>query len=227
MTHFEMELEKLKNVIVKIGLLAEVQVSESVNALLSEPFSEVKDVKKTEQKIDKLDVKIDEICQSIFALQQPVASDLRFIMSAMQISNEIERIGDLSISIIKKTKSIKDKHDLITKFNIAELAKQVELVNAKTNECFLTRDESTIGEIFVLNKTIKNKCDEVIHGIISEMKTNSKVVVSGTNLVIVLKHLERISEHCSNIAEYVYFMVNAKIIKHEKFEDKNIPPVVE
>ncbi len=222
MTHFEIELEKLKNVIIKIGKLAENQVSESVNALLSEPVSEGKEVKKTEQKIDKLDVKIDEICQSIFALQQPVASDLRFIMSAMQISNEIERIGDLSISIIKKTKSIKDKHDLIAKFNIADLARQVELVNIKTNECFLTREESTIGEIFVLNKTIKNKCDEAIHAIINEMKTNSKVVVSGTNLVIVLKHLERVSEHCTNIAEYVYFMINAKIIKHEKFEDKNL-----
>lgn len=221
MTHFEIELEKLKNVIVKIGKLAEAQVSESVNALLSEPVAEGKEVKKIEQKIDKLDVKIDEICQSIFALQQPVASDLRFIMSAMQISNEIERIGDLSISIIKKTKSIKDKHDLIAKFNIPELARKIEVITAKTNECFLTRDESTIGEIFVLNKSIKNRCDDAIHDIINEMKTNSKAVISGTNLVLVLKHLERISEHCSNIAEYVYFMVNAKIIKHEKFDDKN------
>lgn len=221
MTHFEIELEKLSNVIVKIGRLAESQVGEAVKALLSEPI-EGKEVKKVESKIDKLDVKIDEICQSIFALQQPVASDLRFIMSAMQISNEIERIGDLSISIIKKTKNIKEKHELVSKFNIAELAKIVELINAKTNECFLLREEKSIGEIFVLNKSIKNKCDETIHGIISEMKTNAKVVVSGTNLVIVLKHLERISEHCTNIAEYVHFMVNAKIIKHEKFEDLNL-----
>ena len=219
-SHFEIELEKLKNVIQKIGVLAEGQVGESVNALLSEPFAEVKEVKKTENEIDKLDVKIDEICQSIFALQQPVASDLRFIMSAMQISNEIERIGDLAISIIKKSKNIKDKHDLIVKFNITDIARHVEVITIKTNECFLTRDESTIGEIFVLNNTIKNECDEAIHNIINEMKSNSKAVVSGTNLVIVLKHLERISEHCTNIAEYVYFMINAKIIKHEKFGDK-------
>lgn len=155
-----------------------------------------------------------------FALQQPVASDLRFIMSAMQISNEIERIGDLAISIIKKSKNIKDKYDLISKFNVDELAKQVESITIKTNECFLTRDENTIGEIFVLNKSIKNKCDNTIHSIINEMKTNSKTVVSGTNLVIVMKHLERISEHCTNIAENVFFMINAKIIKHEKFDDK-------
>jgi phosphate transport system protein len=217
MTHFEIELEKLKNVIIKIGTLAESQVSESVKALLSEPI-EGKEVKKTENKIDKLDVKIDEICQSIFALQQPVASDLRFIMAAMQISNEIERIGDLAVSIIGRSKNIKDKHDLIAKFEIDEIARQIEVVTIKTNECFVTRDENTIGEIFILNKTIKNKCDDAIHDIISEMKTNSKTVVSGTNLVIVLKHLERISEHSSNIAEYVHFMINAKIIKHEKHE---------
>lgn len=218
-SHFEIELEKLGNVIVKIGSLAESQVSESVKALLSEPV-EGKEVKKTENKIDKLDVKIDEICQSIFALQQPVASDLRFIMASMQISNEIERIGDLAISIISRSKNIKDKHDLIAKFDIGDLAKQVELITVKTNECFLTRDEDTIGEIFILNNTTKNKIDDAINGIVSEMKSHSKTVVSGTNLVIVLKHLERISDHCTNIAEYVHFMINAKIIKHEKFDDK-------
>ena len=220
-SHFEIELEKLKNVIIKIGNLAENQVNESVKALLSEPI-EGKEVKKTESKIDKLDVKIDEICQSIFALQQPVASDLRFIMASMQISNEIERIGDLAVSVIKRSKNIKDKHDLIAKFNIGDLAKQVELITSKTNECFLTRDESTIGEVFVLNATIKKKGDAAIDEIIEEMKSHSKTVVSGTNVVIVLKHLERISEHCTNIAEYVYFMVNAKIIKHENHEDLNI-----
>ena len=219
-THFEIELEKLKNIIEKIGQLAESQVSEAVKILLLEPeAAEGKSIKKTESKIDKLDIKIDEICQSIFALQQPVASDLRFIMSAMQISNEIERIGDLSISIVKKSKNIKEKHDLIVKFNIADIARQVELVTVKTNNCFISRDGNSIGEIFVLNKDIRNNCEDAIHDIINEMKVNSKAVVSGTNLVIVLKHLERISEHCTNIAEYVYFMVNAKIIKHDKLED--------
>jgi phosphate transport system protein len=217
MTHFEIELTKLKDIITKIGVLAEAQVGEAVKAILSEPI-EGKEVKKTEHKIDKLDVKIEEICQNIFALHQPVASDLRFIMSAMQISNEIERIGDLSMSIIKKTKSIKDKHDLIAKFEIEGLAREIESVIAKTNACFIAKEERIIGEIFVLNKAIKSKTDDTIYDIINEMKTNSKVVVSGTNLVMVLKHLERISEHCTNVAESVYFMVHAKIIKHEKFD---------
>jgi phosphate transport system protein len=105
---------------------------------------------------------------------------------------------------------------LIAKFKIGDLAKQVELITLKTNECFLTRDGGTIEEIFVLNNAVKKESDAAIDEIISEMKSSSKIVVSGTNLVIVIKHLERISEHCTNIAEHVYFMINAKIIKHEK-----------
>jgi phosphate transport system protein len=217
-SQLELELRKLKNAITKIGNLAETQVLEAMKALLSEPNSEVKGIKKTEHKIDKLDVKIDEICQNVFALQQPVASDLRFIMSAMQISNEIERIGDLAISIIKKSKNVNEKHELVLKFNINDVARDIDLITTKTNECFLTQQEVTIGEIFILNKNIRNKCDDIIHEIVNEMKQNSKIVVSGTNLVIVLKHIERIGEHCTNIAESIYFMINAKTIKHEKFK---------
>jgi phosphate transport system protein len=219
-SHLETELGKLRGIIIKIGNLAEGQVAEAVKAVLSEPVSEGKEVKKTENKIDKLDVKIDDICQSVFALQQPVASDLRFIISAMQMSKEIERIGDLSMSIIKLSKSIKEKHELISKFDIAEIAREVEFITTKTNECFQDMDEDMTEEIFALNNNIRNKTSEATQNIISEMKNNSKTVVSGTNLIIALKHFDRIADHCTNIAESIYFMINAKTIKHEKITDK-------
>ena len=215
-SQLELELKKLKNAIIKISNLAENQVIEAMKALLSEPIAQGKEVKKTENKIDKLDVKIDEICQNVFALQQPVASDLRFIMSAMQMSNEIERIGDLAISIIRKTKSIKEKHDLIAKNNIPEITKEVEEIVLKTILSFQNLDEKSINDVFEFNKIIREKSDVVIDSIIEEMKINPKAVVSGTNLILVMKHIERISEHCTNIAESVYFMIHARIIKNDK-----------
>jgi len=215
-SQLELELGKLKNAIIKISNLAENQVLEAMKALLSEPVAEGKEMKKTENKIDKLDVKIDEICQNVFALQQPVASDLRFIMSAMQISNEVERIGDLALNITKKTKSIKEKHDLITKHNIADITKDVEDIVLKTILSFQNLDQKSIKEVFELDNSIRQKCNEAIQGIINEMKENSKTVVSGTNLIMVLNHVERIGGHCSNISESVYFMINAKIIKNGK-----------
>ncbi len=219
-SQLEMELGKLKNAIIKISNLAENQVFEAMGVLLSEPISEKKEVKKTESKIDKLDLKIEDICQSVFALQQPVASDLRFIMSAMQITNEIERIGDLSMSIIKLAKNINEKHELTTKINIAEIAREVETITIKTNLCFQTLDNNIIREVFDLNKSIKEKSDSAIQNTIGEMKNNANTVASGTNLVMVLKNLDRIGEHCTNVAESVYFMIHAKTIRHEKFSDK-------
>ncbi|MFQ3173104.1 MAG: phosphate transport system protein [Flavobacterium sp.] len=219
-SHLETELGKLRGIIIKIGSLAESQVAEAVKSVLSEPVSEGKEVKKTENKIDKLDGKIDDICQSVFALQQPVASDLRFIISAMQMSKEIERIGDLSMSIIKLSKSIKEKHELITKFDITDIAREVEDITIKTNECFQDMDEDMTEEIFALNNSIRSKSSEATQHIIAEMKNNSKTVVSGTNLIIALKHFDRIADHCTNIAESIYFMINAKTIKHEKVIDK-------
>ena len=212
----EIELAKLKNVIIKIGILSENQIVEAMKSLLSDPNATTKKLKKTENKIDKLDVKIDEICQNIFALQQPVASDLRFIMSAMQISGEIERIGDLAISVIESSKNVKEKYDLVVKFNVAAITKNVEAITEKTNECFETQQEKAIEEIFALNKLIRVETEKVIEEIVIEMKVNPKTVGSGTNLILALKHLERIGEHCTNIAESIYFVVNAKTIKHEK-----------
>ncbi|GEM54811.1 phosphate transport system regulatory protein PhoU [Flavobacterium branchiophilum NBRC 15030 = ATCC 35035] len=215
-SQLETELSKLKNAIIKISNLTENQIFEVMAVLLSQPISEIKNVKKTENKIDKLDLKIEDICQTVFALQQPVASDLRFIMSAMSISNEIERIADLALSIVKLSKNINPKHDLITKFDIEPIARAIESITIKTNICFQTLNEANIGEIFILNNSIKTKTNDATQNIVSEMKNNSKIIVSGTNLILALKHLERIGEHCTNVAESVYFMIHATSIRHEK-----------
>ena len=137
-------------------------------------------------------------------------------MSAMQISSEIERIGDLAISVIKNSKNVKEKYDLVVKFNVASIAKNVELITEKTNECFEIQQEKIIEEIFALNKSIRVATEKVIEEIVVEMKVNPKAISSGTNLILALKHLERIGEHCTNIAESIYFVINAKTIKHEK-----------
>lgn len=212
----ETEINKLRNAIIKIINLSENQVIEAMNMLSTEQDSKSKGVKKVENKIDKLDVKIDEICQNIFALQQPVASDLRFIMSAMQISNEAERIGDLSLSIIKKSKTVKEQPELLSKFKIEVLANDVKETALKTLLAFQNLNEENINEVFALNKKVRHNCEEIIQDLISEMKNNTAYVVAGTHLVMTLKHIDRITSHCANIVESVYFMINAKIIKNDK-----------
>lgn len=212
----ETEITKLRNAIIKIINLSENQVIEAMTVLSTEGEKKSKGVKKVESKIDKLDVKIDEICQNIFALQQPVASDLRFIMSAMQISNEAERIGDLSLSIIKKVKNIKEQPELLQKFAIDKLTDDVKSAAFKTLSAFENLSEENINEVFALNKKVRHTTEELIQEIISEMQKNTAYVVAGTHLVMALKHIDRITSHCANIVESVYFMINAKIIKNDR-----------
>lgn len=215
-SNLQIELEKLRNAIIKMFNLAESQVFEAVGIVLDEPISKKKEIRKNEDKIDKLDLKIEEICQNLLALQQPVASDLRFIMSAINFTNEMERIGDLSINIIKLNKNNNAKHDLVSEIKFEAIARDVESIVIKTNICFQTLNEDAIKEIFELNNNIKNNVEIAISSLMKEMKSKSKTVVSGTNLVLILKNFERIGEHCTNVAESVYFMINAKTIRHEK-----------
>jgi len=215
-SNLQIELEKLRNAIIKMFNLAESQVFEAVGIVLDEPISKKKEIRKNENKIDKLDLKIEEICQNLLALQQPVASDLRFIMSSISFTNEMERIGDLSINIIKLNKNNNAKHGLVSEVKFEEIGRDIESIVIKSNICFQTLNEESIKEIFELNKSIKNNVEVAISSLIKEMKSKSKTVVSGTNLVLILKNFERIGEHCTNVAESVYFMINAKTIRHEK-----------
>ncbi|HEY0092605.1 MAG TPA: PhoU domain-containing protein, partial [Flavobacterium sp.] len=109
---------------------------------------------------------------------------------------------------------------LIIANNISDLASEVEEITHKTNLCFQTLEEKILGEIFILENSIRHKSNDAVHAIVGEMKNNSDTVVSGTNLIIVLKHIERIAEHCTNIGEALYFMINAKTIKHIKTNEK-------
>jgi phosphate transport system protein len=214
-SHFEIELDKLKYVVKRIAELAHNQVDESIGFLTSD-YEESMDVKKVENKIDKLDVMIDEICQSIFALQQPVASDLRFIISSLKISNETERIGDLAMSNIKYAKQIKNRNDLVKKFNINQLTQLIEDVLTVSNHCLTTKDPEDIAKVFVLRDAISTLALKMIDDVTADMEKSSKNVNSGIKLILILKNFTRISKHCSNIVEQVYFMINAKIIKHHK-----------
>jgi phosphate transport system protein len=161
-SNLQIELEKLRNAIIKMFNLAESQVFEAVGIVLDEPISKKKEIRKNEDKIDKLDLKIEEICQNLLALQQPVASDLRFIMSAINFTNEMERIGDLSINIIKLNKSNNAKHNLVSEINFEGIGREVESIVIKTNICFQTLNEESIKEIFELNKSIKNNVELAI-----------------------------------------------------------------
>ena len=120
--HFELELEKLKKRILKMGNLVAAQIHQTMIALINCDIEAAEEIIETEHAIDKLDTKIDKLCQRIFALTQPVATDLRFIMASLKMNNDLERMGNHAVSIARRIEGLSDYKDIVTELKIDDLA---------------------------------------------------------------------------------------------------------
>jgi phosphate transport system protein len=200
--HFELELEKLKKRILKMGNLVASQIHQTMVALINCDIEAAEDIIETDNAVDKLDVKIDKLCQRIFALTQPVATDLRLIMASLRMNNDLERMGDHAVNIAKRIEGLSDYKDIVVELKIDELA------NSK-NIAF-------IKDIFEDSEVIKDKIQIISEQIIEQMTKKSDVVVVATNLMIILSEIERIAGYSLNIAESIFFLVEGRLVKHSK-----------
>jgi phosphate transport system protein len=217
--HIDLELEKLRNRIIKMGSLVDEQVRLSVKALLSGDLDIVKTVLEKENLIDDIDVKIDKLCQRIFALTQPVASDLRFIMASLKIDSDLERVGDIAASIARRVENVMENPEIITKVRLDEFSIQCEKMIKDAIDCFVNKDLSLSMDILRISSTLSEKSQKIFNDILIEMQNDPNTIVAATNLILVLRQLERLKDHATNIAEDVVFMIEGKIVKHSRMSD--------
>ena len=213
--HFELELEKLNRRILKMGNLVYDQVHNSLEALLTCNAELALQVVSTDTKVDKLDVKIDKLCQRIFALTQPVATDLRLIMSALKMNNDLERLGDLAVNISVKVEGICEYREILTELHMDELAGMADLIVKDVITILNTRNTAFVKDIFTLAWAIREKTEAISSRILDEMMHKTEVIVVATNLMIILSQIDRIAGYSTNIAESVVFIVDGKMIKHK------------
>ncbi len=212
-TYFQEELGKLKKRILKMFRLIDAQLDKALQSVFNSEFNPDDSVDKNENRIDKLDVKIDKLCQRIFALAQPVATDLRFIMSSLKIGNEGERIGDIFLEIITRSENLRSHPEMIAPFGIPELFKAVSNHNHMLMEAYANNNSELARDVLNDVITTKEQCKSVFQDIIAKMQAKSEVIVIATDLILVVRDLERISSHIGNIAESVIFIAEAKRMK--------------
>jgi len=169
--------------------------------------------------IDTLDVKIDKLCQKIFALQQPVAHDLRYILSALKINNDLERVGDHAVSIAKRIEPLEDYRQLVADLGIENVSQITSLLFADVVELVKTHDLEYCQKIYRRSSTLKEGCEAIAEIILSEMMDKSEVVVVASNILIIVNLIERIASYSNNIAESITFVVEGEIVKHKKKEE--------
>ena len=212
--HFEGELDKLKESLVRMAGLAEEQVDTAVRSLLARDVALAERVVERDPKIDELEVGIDNQAISLLALQQPMARDLRFITMAMKISNDLERVGDHAVNIAHALSYIVESPPLP---QLPELEEMTGLATEMLNDAlaaFVKADSDLAREIGERDDRVDELHENVFRIVLTHMMEDPRKIGAGIDMILVSRNLERIADLATNIAEDVVFMVEGLSIKH-------------
>ena len=217
-THFQQELAKLKEQLLKMGGLAERAISNAIDALVKRDTPLAERTIGEDEKINKMELLIDEWCLKLLALHQPLAADLRFITSAMRINVELERIGDLAVNIAERVVSLNEEPQLKPYIDIPRMAEITKNMVKDVLDAFVNGDPDLARSVCQRDDQVDALNDQVFRELITYMLSDPKTITRAVHLIIVSRYLERIADHATNIAEGVIFMVKALVIKHHADE---------
>ncbi len=215
--HLHKEIKKMEKMILALSALAEESVRDAVKSFTTKDSSLAKSVIENDQLIDSKEIDVEEECLKILALHQPVAIDLRFIVAVLKINSDLERIGDHSVSIAKRSLLISDltesdspapfSFDELIELSISLLKRSIDaLINHDSHLAYQILDKD--DEVTALKRKIFQKYLETTKDAPEQLEVNSAYM-------FVSRNLERIAEHAFNIAEDVIYMINGEIIRHQ------------
>lgn len=224
MTHLETELRALKNDLLEMWSIVISQIEKARAAVVNYDLDHVKEIKANEKLVDAFELKIDMDCENIIALENPVAVDLRFVLSVLKINYNIERIGDYANYIantVKKSGHPFDK-DVLEATRIPEMFDNAHLMLVEAFESFEQDDNKRVLNIF----TMDEKLDEINKMSVDVLSTfiekNPEKGKQYLELFSIIRKIERVGDHLENIAEEIIFFTDAKILKHKKLQKGNM-----
>lgn len=213
-THFQQELNKLKENLLKMGGLAEQAINTAVEALVKRDTPLAEKTIAEDRKINEMEILIDEQCLKLLALHQPMAADLRFITSAMRINYELERIGDQAVNIAERVVVLTQEPQLKPYIDIPRMAEITKQMVKDVLDAFVNGDATLARAVCERDDEVDGLNDQVFRELLTYMISDPKTISRAVHLIIVSRCLERIADHTTNIAEGVIFMVKALVIKH-------------
>ena len=211
---FDEELKKLKERLLYMASLVEESIAMAIKGLKERKKELAQEVLKREGSINLLDIEIDELCMRLFALRQPLASDLRFISSGMKIGSELERMGDLAENIAERTLELLKHPILKPLIDIPRMALLAQKMVKDSITAFINLDEKLARSVCERDDEVDNLNDQVFRELLTYMIQEPSTINRAVDLILVGRHLERIADHATNISEDVIYLVKGKTIKH-------------
>jgi phosphate transport system protein len=221
MSIFDDELQQLKETILKMGSLVEDAIKNSVLALVDRDNTIAKRVIENDRIVNTLDVEIDEVSIRLIALRQPMASDLRFITTAMKITTDLERMGDLAVNIAERALELNEEPILKPYIDIPKMRTIAQGMTRNALDAFVRKDTQLAREVIIRDDEVDDLKHEVLKELALFMAQDPTTVSRAMKISFVAQYLERIADHATNIAEMVIYLVDGKIIRHTAFPSEN------
>jgi phosphate transport system protein len=212
--HIERQIESLKERILRLGTLVEEAISKSITALINRDTSLAQRVIVNDSDIDAMEVEVEEECLKMLALYQPVAADLRFVVAALKINNDLERMGDLARNIAKRVTQLEggDPYDLPPE--IRTMATQAQEMVRQCLDAVVKRDPTLARQVREEDDIVDEARQRIQRRVLQGIKDHPENVENLLRINSVSKHIERIANMATNIAEDVVYMVEGDIVRH-------------
>ncbi|MBL6909930.1 MAG: phosphate signaling complex protein PhoU [Pirellulales bacterium] len=214
--HIEHQIQQLKQLILRFGTIVEESINLSNIALFKKDVALARRVMDNDSEIDRMEVEVEEECLKILALYQPVAADLRFVVAVLKINNDLERIGDLASNIAKRVAQLENTGPYELPHEIPLMAKQAEEMVKKSLDAVVNGDPDLARLIREEDDVVDAGRQTVRKNMMEQIKQNPESVESLLRINSVSKHLERIADMATNIAEDVIYMVEGEIVRHRQ-----------
>jgi phosphate transport system protein len=212
--HLFREIENLKREILTLGAMAESAVREATTAIAERDEMLARRVIQDDDKLDDMEVRIEEDCLKTLALYQPVAIDLRFIVAVLKINNDLERVGDLAVNVAERAAFLATQPPVDISFDFPAMARQAQEMLKKSLDALVNLSAEQAREVLVSDDEI-DAMNRQMYLIVQEaIHAHPDQTASLIHVLSASRHLERIADHATNIAEDVIYMIEGVIVRH-------------
>lgn len=216
--HFQREIDKLKKMVLSLGADVEDNVHKAVQALQNRDTALAEKIIASDEAVDRFEVYLEEECLKILALHQPVAIDLRFVIAVLKINNDLERIGDLAVNIAERAAFLATQEPVDIPFDFAGMSDKTKLMLRKSLDALVNMDAQMAWDVCAMDDEVDAINREMYNQVQEGIRQHPEKMNSLIHLLSTSRHLERIADCATNIAEDVIYMIAGEIVRH-KAED--------
>jgi phosphate transport system protein len=213
---YDDDLAALKSLLSKMGGMAEEQLAKSIEALIRRDTKLADTVVQADEKLDRMEVEVEEKAVVTIAKRQPMARDLRNIMVAIRIASDIERIGDLAKNIAKRSHAIYDSIPLRLTKGLERMGQMSQAQLKLVLDAFATSDTEKAMGVWRQDEDIDALYNSIFRELLTYMMEDPRMIGSCTHLLFATKNIERIGDHATNIAENIYYLVYGEMLKEQR-----------